>query len=781
MSLDKFCKHCELKVFDETSEFCCLGCQNAYHIIKENNLGNYYQFKQNNAKIRNLKPDDEQILALENFINKDENGNNEILLAIDGLHCAACVWLIESILKKQENVVLARVNLSKKYLRLKWQGDGLKLVNLVQKLGYNLFPFDEEILVQEEKKYNNELVKSLAVAGFGAGNVMLFSIALWFYDATELGKNTKDFLNILCAIITLPCIIYSSRVFFKEALKAIKARRSNMDIAISVAIFLTSITSFYQALNHAKHIYFDSAMMLCFFLLIGKWLDFKARKKSFDIAKEFSLINANYARIIDENGAVKIISAKDIRKNMVLLVVAGEKIAADGILIDEVGEIDNSIISGETLPKKIAKNHEVFAGAINLGASIKIKVIKDQQQSLISKIKDIIEEAQSHKNKYEKIADKLAKFYVPFVHILAIFTFIFWYFIKNSDGEISLLNAIAVLIITCPCALALAVPITQSLSISVLLKNGVLSKSGEALEKINAPKIFVFDKTGSLTYGKPKIVDFKCLNRDLNDEESLFYQKIATSIALKSKHPVCAAFGTFYEGAFFDLNVEEKKGSGLISKLNDFEIKLGNAEFIENDLCKNADKNRQKVFLSYKNDVLAFYYEDALKQDAKEVIVSLKKMGKTIILLSGDEKIIVEKTAKNLGIDEFYYQKNPLEKIAVLKKLDKFVMIGDGFNDSACLALSDVSISFLSACDLTKNSADFIIQNEKLTPIIDLILCSEKGISLIKQNLFFALFYNLTAIPFAFFGFISPLIAALAMSLSSIIVVLNSLRILKRK
>lgn len=788
---EKKCKHCELKILDKNmiaSGFCCVGCENAYKIINEFGFKNYYDVRINQKDVRNLKPEDE-IIDFENFVKEKENNVFEIFLAIDGLHCGACVWLIESILRKQENVIFARVNLTSKYLKLRFTGarkDGQKLIELISKIGYKLFPFDEKILAQKDKIYNDDLIKSLAVAGFGAGNIMLFSIAVWFYDASETGEKMRDFLHLFSSLIALPCIIYSSRIFFYSAFKAIKARRSNMDITISVAILLTCITSLVQSLRSAHHVYFDSAMMLCFFLLIGRYLDFKARKKSFDASLEFSFLNANYARIL-EGKTSKIIASKDVKEGMILIVSLGEKISADGILLDENCEIDNSIISGESLPKEVKKGQEIFAGAINLSSSVKILVTQNQEKSLISKIKEIIEESQNHKNKYVKIADNLSSYYTPVVHILAFLTFVFWYFFKNSGFEIAILNAISTLIITCPCALALAVPITQSLTISSLLKKAVLLKSGEALEKINKIDICIFDKTGSLTFGKPKITDFKCLNRELTKDEEEFYLKLASSISLKSKHPIAKTLANFYDKEIFDIEVFEEKGSGLKAFYQSKEAKIGKIDFVDfsnKNLIEKIDISKQKVFLSYNDDLLVFYLEDVVKDDAFEVVKKLKSIFKNIILLSGDEKNIVEKIASQLEIQDYFYEKNPIQKAEIIKDLQeknyKIMMIGDGINDTASLSLADISISFLNGANIAQNKSDIIIQNQKLTPIFSFITIAKKSLKLIKQNLALALIYNIFAIPFAFFGFVTPLFAALAMSLSSLVVVLNSLRILKK-
>lgn len=812
-----FCLHCGNFTNDQ---FCCLGCETAYKIINEMGLSNYYESRIIDEKTRKIKPDNfEKIENIEDFI-KEENGKFEIFLAVDGLHCAACVWLIESILQKQNNVILARLNLSKKYLRIVWQSqkelikDYIKIIN---EIGYKLYPFDELILAEQEKKYNNDLVKCLAVAGFGAGNVMLFSSILWFSNLNLIGQATIDLMHFASAMIALPVIAYAARPFFKSAAISIKSRSFNMDVPIAVAIFLACTVSLIESFNSAKHVYFDSAVMLIFFLLIGRYLDFRARKKAFDIAKEFSILSANFARLIENDNNIKIIATKNIKKDMFLLVVAGDKIPADAIIIEGESEIDNSIITGETLPKKVINGDKVYAGAINLSLPIKIKVEKNHDQSLLSEIVKIVENAESQKNKFVKIADKIARSYTPIVHLVAFATFSLWYFFLDSGFENALLNATAVLIITCPCALALAVPIAQTITISNLIKRGILAKSGEALEKINEVEVIIFDKTGTLTAGKPKLINILGLNKNLNEEEKDFYLMLAASLAKYSSHPLSASLVASNLQNTIDLKVTEEQGFGLSSIYDHKILKLGKKDFVlilndsipfqfsnqahefkgeaeqmyfstcasqdPQNLCASFEKwnGMTKCYFKFGDDEILFLFEDRLKSDASDVIQKLKLLNKEIILLSGDNKIIVEETAKTLGITEFYFEKTPLEKMEFLKSLNKkIMMIGDGINDAPALALSDVSVSFCKAANIAQNTADIVLWGEKLSPILDIFSITKQQFKIIKENLAIALIYNLLAVPFAIMGYVTPLIAAIAMSSSSILVLLNSLRLLKK-
>lgn len=799
------CLHCQSNIDDKTlSEFCCKGCDMAYKIINKIGLTSYYNLRKIDPQTRKLKPEIAEKINIAEFVNV-ENGVNSIYLAIDGLHCAACVWLIETILQKQEGVLLARVNLSKKYLWLKWRGPrekGNDLINLIHEIGYKLFPFDEKILREEEKKYNNELLKCLAVAGFGAGNVMLYSFILWFSDINNIGAATIDFMHFFSALIALPVIIYAARPFFASAFRALKARAMNMDLAIAVAIFLACVVSLLESFRGAKHVYFDSAVMLVFFLLIGRYLDFKARKKAFAIATEFSLLAANYARQVLEDGGIKIIASKNITQGMILLVVAGDKIPADSQVIEGESEIDTAIISGETLPRLANIGSELFAGTINLSAPLKIQVIKNPQNSLLKAIVDIVKEVEAQKNKYIRLADKLSRYYAPVVHLLALITFSLWYFFLGGGAENALLNATAVLIITCPCALALAVPIVQTITISSLIKKGILTKSGEALEKINEIDVIIFDKTGTLTLGNPALIAVNGINKNLTQEEESFYRKLAASMAQMSKHPLSQALFNAWEKEKFTLQVQENQGFGLITNFEGSEVKLGRKEFCgikesssqeisfakTNNFSNAANQALQnsstmQCFLKHQNNEIIFSFQDQLKSDAAATISQLHKSGKKLILLSGDNEATVRQTAAHLNISEFYAQQTPVTKVELLKRLKQsghnIMMIGDGLNDAPSLAFADISISFAKAADITQTIADIVIRGNKLEPLLTTINLAGKSIKLIKQNLLLALAYNLIAVPFAMAGSVTPLIAAIAMSSSSILVLLNSLRILR--
>jgi len=818
------CKHCQLKLDNNQQDFCCIGCAKAYEIIESLGFKNYYQIRQIDIFERNLKPEIDNDFDISEFIAKNPDDSWHLELMIQGLQCGACVWLIENILYKNPQVLSARINLTRKILILDYQGkasDGNKIISPLNQIGYKFLPFDQEIIAQEEKKYNDSLLKALAVAGFGAGNIMLFSFALWFTNVAEMGLATHQIFQFFSALIALPVIVYSARIFFISAYRSLVLRSTNMDVPISLAIILAVIVSIFQAFNGQDHVYFDSVVMLIFFLLIGRFLDMKARKKAFNIATQFSLLNASFARV-DDNGKVKILPIKKLQKEMILLVASGEKIASDGIVIEGESQIDDSLLTGEIALKKVIKNSQVFAGTINVLQPLKIKITSAINSTILSQIIELINQSENNKNSCELIAQKLAKIYTPLVHILAFITFIIWYYINEQSFQLALMNATAVLIITCPCALALAIPIVQTIVISGFIGKKILVKNGEALEIINKINTVIFDKTGTLTQGTPVLKAIYSIENNslklLNKNDADFYLIIAISMAKKSMHPISQALTSSCDYKTFDVEVLEEKSQGLTANFDsellkkildelkdrhqiidinkkiliekDLKIWLGRSDFckISKDsyqkelLLKNNDNYQQlTTFMKINQQQIIFVFDDKIKEDAKEVISFLQKQNKKVILLSGDNQRNVELVAKKLAIKEFYYEKSILQKAQFLKNLQQknqqFMMIGDGLNDAPALSLASVSVSFAKASDLSKNIADILINSSQLSPLISLFIGSKKAFKLMKQNLFLALLYNLIALPFALMGMVVPLIAAIAMSSSSLLVILNSLRI----
>jgi Cu2+-exporting ATPase len=808
--------------------FCCYGCKAAFNIIKKFRFEKYYYFRgdltkkqdADGANFNDLKPEEPIIKDYGQFANIINNKphNYKITLLVQNLHCGACVWVIENIIRQNSSVVKANLNLGNKILDIEYYGEQSAInesLIIINNLGYKLTIFDSKIINELEKKGQQELFIALAVAGFGAGNVMLFSFALWFADVKEMGVATRNLFHFFSALLALPIVIFSGRIFFKSAISAIRKKSPHMDIAITIAIILACIVSLIEAWLKKPHLYFDSAVMLIFFLLIGRYLDFKARKKVFDITSEFAMINCGYGNIINDDGSYQAILASEIRKGMKIMVNSGERFLADGIIIKGESEVDNSLISGETSLIKISQNSRIYSGMINISAPVIMIVDKDQKDSMLSQIITITSNIHNKKSNFIRIADQITKYYLPIIHIIAFATLIFWHLMIKIPFSDSLMNATAVLVISCPCALALAVPIAQAIIIAKMLKKGILITNGEVIEKINKIDLIAFDKTGSLTIGKLNLLKIIDLNKNCeidfgNIENNQEILGLIYHLAVNSNHPLCKAINkklaiifnnpdingaekiNYGNNIIFD-EINEERGQGIVAKYNESNIYLGRKEFclIGSGNIKNSDNNNisnyqefitSRCFFKFNDIELLLLFNDSIKEDAHNAINNLKNIGE-IIIMSGDNRIAVQNTANQLEIQQYYHDLTPIDKINILQqnidKGRKILMIGDGINDAPALAMSLCSITFTDGADINKKTADIIIQGNKIMPIIDIIDNINFTLKIIKQNLAFSLFYNLIAIPFAITGLVTPLIAAIAMSSSSLIVLFNSLRITK--
>jgi Cu2+-exporting ATPase len=704
------------------------------------------------------------------FVSTDESNLNSLHLLIDGMHCPSCVAIIESALKKQEFVKTARLNLSTKRLLVSWEGEknrGDELIALINKMGYLAAPFDPKTSETLEKKEEKFLLRCLAVAGFASGNLMLFSVPLWSSDALEMSQAMRSFFHWIQALISIPAIAYCGLPFYRSAFSALKERRTNMDVPISVAVILATLMSLFETFTYGVHSYFDSAVMLLFFLLIGRYLEARAKGRARMAAHDLLQMMVGFATIENADGSREKIALEEIKENMRMIVAAGEKIGADGEIIEGASELDTSLITGETLPRAVAVGSQVFAGTINISAPISVLVTKAHERSLLAEIVRLMENAEQAQARYVTLADRISGWYTPVVHALALATFSGWMIFSDIDWQMALLYSATVLIITCPCALGLAVPVVQVLASGKLMREGIVLKSGSALERLAEITHAVFDKTGTLTVGKPVLVS------NYHNKEQL---KIAASLASHSKHPLSQAISLEYRGELLPLEVKEKSGFGLEAD----GIILGKRSFATN-IPDDADSSLE-LWLAIAGDApVRFVFSDQLREDAKNVIEILHKAGIETFLFSGDRQEVTKKIAQDLGIKNYQGALTPLEKtekISALKeKSAKVLMVGDGLNDAPSLALASISMSPTSAIDITQNAADIVFHGEKLQPIITSWRVAKFSQKLVKENFALAIIYNVIAIPVAVAGYVTPLVAAIAMSSSSLLVIANAMRL----
>lgn len=728
--------------------------------------------------LQNDEPDNRQIEAgYESLVQDGLGGHNELSVLVSGVHCAGCIQKIESSLAKEQDIEKARLNFSTGRLAMSWDGDKTRandFVALVEKLGYGVKPYDPKTEADETQRQERFLLLCLGVAGFAMGNIMLISVGLWSANADgSMEMATRELFHWISALIAIPAILFSGRPFFRSAGKALKAGHTNMDVPISLALVLATSMSIWETLKHGEHVYFDSAVMLMFFLLIGRYLDFRARKNARSSATDLLSTLSGFANvIIEESGKVKRLPIRDLREDMIVQVAAGEKFPVDGLVESGESSVDTSLVTGETVPRDIKPETQVYAGTVNLSSSVTIKVEKAAEDSLLADVVRLMEQAGQSQAAYVQIADKAAKLYTPVVHSLAVIAFLGWLFIGGIDWQDALLIAVTVLIITCPCALGLAVPVTQVLATGRLMKEGILVKSGDALERLSKIDMAIFDKTGTLTLGKPVLQ---------SGYDTQVLQK-AASLAIHSRHPLSKGITEAYDGELLDVShAEEISGQGLKGIINGKSVRLGSRNWC-GDKNALATSDLEIWFQEENEPPVQFTLKDVLRNDAAETI---KALNLKTVLLSGDREAVVQDIAKESGIENVYAEKNPAEKFDILDGFKKngqtVLMVGDGLNDAPVLAAADVSMAPGTAIDMAQNAADIVFMGDKLAPVKEAYEVAKLSQKLVKQNFALAVIYNIFVIPMALAGMVTPMIAALAMSGSSLVVIANSFRIKLKK
>jgi Cu2+-exporting ATPase len=702
---------------------------------------------------------------------RDRDGLNEMDLLVSGVHCAGCISRVESAMRDFPGVNKARLNLSTGRLSLTWSGGAAQAHAMVRKLseiGYPATPFEPETGADATSLEEKRLVRAMVVAGFATANTMLFSVSVW--SGADMTDVTRDLFHWLSALIVLPTVAYSGRPFFTSAWKALKHRQVNMDVPISLAVLLACGLSLYEMLIGHGDTYFDAAAMLLFFLLIGRWLDSRLRARAGAAARRLAAMQAATANRLDDTGQVKAVPARDIRPGDRLLIAAGEKVAVDAEV--ELGEsqLDAALVTGETRPLEAAPGTEIFSGMVNLGAPLTVRATARKDDSLLAEITRLVEAGEQGRSRYVKLADHAARLYVPIVHSLAALTVIGWLML-GAEPRTAIINAIAVLIITCPCALALAVPAVQVVASGRLYRSGILVKSGDALERLAEADAAAFDKTGTLTLGKPQLINRSGISED--DFE------LAAQLARTSRHPLSRAIADPAGMGPAAGNVTETAGGGLEAEIGGEPVRLGSAQWVGVDSTGDA---ASEVWLKRGSAApVRFAFADRLREDAPAAIRAVESLGLPAEILSGDHDAAVRGMAETLGLPHWRAALKPAEKIAALNaaKADgrRMLMVGDGLNDAPALASAHVSMSLASASDISQAAADFVIQRDRLEAIPEAIVIARKARRRVFENFGLAVVYNMIAVPLAVFGFVTPLVAAIAMSASSLLVTLNALRL----
>lgn len=715
------------------------------------------------------------------FVTPGKDGAVHMDLAVDGITCAACMGEIERGLHRLPGIRNARVNLTSQRLAVDWVQDETgadEIVAELERLGYAAHPFDPASQRERQDKTGKQLLRCLAVAGFAGMNIMLLSVSVWSGNATDITPETRDFFHWLSALIALPTVAYSGRPFVKSAFKALAAGRLNMDVPIVIGVFLAVALSVVQTIQHHHHAYFESAVMLLFFLLIGRYLDHNMRGRTRSFAENIAALKAEVAARINPDGTVREVPLSKIETGDLVMVSGGERVPVDGVVETGASEIDQSLVTGESVLVPVNPGQRVYAGTLNGAGALQVRVEAASGATLLDEVNRLLETASQAKSKYVRVADRAARLYAPLVHGAAAITFLGW-LLAGLAWQPALVISISVLIITCPCALGLAVPAVQVVASGQLFRCGVLLNSSDAIERLADIDTILFDKTGTLTLAEPEL----CSEIDPEDDTVL----LAGRLALASRHPLSAAL-VKATGAITPLaEVTEVSGAGLETEVAGKTLRLGSPMF-----CGASHQQIEQALSETPGaSLLAIRHGDApvrlltfrqsLRPDARAVIDQLKADGFALEIVSGDTEPAVADCARALDVEAWQAGMKPASKIARLEALQaegrNVLMVGDGLNDAPALAGANVSLSPVSAVHLSQAAADAVFLGEKLQPVADALRLSKRARAAIEQNLWISVVYNIIAVPIAVAGFVTPLMAAVAMSASSLAVTANALKL----
>jgi len=729
----------------------------------------------------------------------------KIILKIKGMDCASCAINITKALEKKEGVISVNINFATGKANITYDENKISLDDIKKIIINTGYQIDEEDEHKghgrgehheheqngDEKRQRNRVVAAIILTL----PVAIRMIWPWEIRGELLGVSITDWAQIILTFIVV--FIFGWR-FHKNAFSQARRLRANMDTLISLG---TLVAFFYSlwAVYSGGHLYFESAAAITSLILLGKYFELKTKGRASQAMKKLMELGVKKARLVDKNGRETEIDIEKIRIGDILLIKPSEKIPLDGVITSGQSSVNESMLTGESLPVSKAKGDKVFGATINQDGIIKIKVTQVGEDTVLAQIIKTVEEAQIFKAPIQKLADKIAGIFVPVVIVIAALTFVGWYFL-TGNFSLGLINAVAVLIIACPCALGIATPVAVMVGTGVGARSGILIKNGESFEKAKDIDTIIFDKTGTLTKGEPRVEKI-LVNKeyDFGEEKVL---KIAASLATGSEHPLSKAVALLAQEKNISLakltDFKELPGEGVAGTCQEHkaELLLGNrklfskkglnTDWLDKILGEYKNSGGTMIFVSHDRKVIGgFLIADEIKPSAAETVVEIKKMGLESVMISGDNKNTARVVAGKIGIDKYLAEVLPAEKQAEVKKMQaqgrKVVFVGDGINDAPSLVQSDLGIAMGSGTDIAKESGNIIIMKNDPIKVVEAIKLAKKTFKVIRQNLFWAFFYNTAAIPLAILGLINPMIAAAAMSFSSISVITNSLRIYKTK
>lgn len=785
---------------------CCFGCLCAAQAIVDAGLDAFYSnrsaFSESPASLPAIDAEDLGYYDSKSFAKKYIETSGEhlaVTLIVIGISCTACAWLIEKTLRQLPGVTLVNTNAVSHRLSLKWQPELIRLSDIVKALvalGYRVAPYTPDEHEELIKQQSQTSLKRLGVAGLGSMQVMMFAVGLYAGSLQGIMDEYRLFLRYVSLIVATFVVFYAAWPFFLSAYRAIRKLHFNMDLPVSIAIGLAYTASVWNTVSNQGEVYFDSVCMFTFFLLITRHIEFTTRKKSYQNALSYSYSLPQRYALVDEQLQIKTsVEAERLQVGDVFQLKVGQTIPVDAVVVKGVSSVNEALITGEPLPLLKRQGDTVNGGSDNLEAPLYVRVLREAKDSTLFNIMRLIDRAQSEKPAAVQLADRVASVFVIAILLLAATVAAVWW---QLDSSRMLAITLSVLVISCPCALSLATPSAMAAAISALARNGFLVTHGHTLETLTQLSHVVFDKTGTLTTGKFELLNTHLLSA-MNSEQALM---IAKGLEVHSEHPIAKVFIDLPvdHGQLKLSDIKVFPGCGVEGKITGQRYRIGKADFVmADDFFSNKDQSvnevinkvkecdHARVFLADQKQLLAgFEIADTLRPDAYETIQSLKQRGIHTQLISGDSHSSALTLGNELGMDKATNNALPAEKVALIRQLQQegavVAMIGDGINDAPSLKAAQVSVAMGAVgegADLAKTSADAVIMNRHLSLLLAAIDHAAKSKSIIRQNYSWAIIYNLSVLPLAAAGFVAPYWSAIGMSLSSLFVVLNSIRLIR--
>ncbi len=779
-------------------DFCCFGCQSVSSAIYEAGLQGYYQRTPEGVLLA-PPPELPKDIEIYDFDEVQEEFTScsgdvrDIHLLVEGIHCAACVWLIERGLQRAPGVISASVNLAAKRLHLRWDKSRSQLSDLIRalaRIGYAAVPYDPESAEGAIRKSNRAMLYRLFFAGFAMMNMMWISIAL--YSGADRDE-FRQFFHWMGLALATPTLLYSGYPFYRGAVGGLRGGRLTMDMPIAIGLSVTYAYSLYVTVTHSVvgQVYFDTVTNLTFVILIGRYLEGMFRHQAVSATKRLMELQPRVAIVI-RDGEEQMTPIRGVKVGDHVLIKPGYKVPVDGIVIDGHSAVDEAMLSGESAPVSKSAGAQVFAGTVNTDGALLVEVRSLLQDTALSKIIRLVEEAQSSKAPIQRLADTIVPWFVLVTLICAAITFFLW---NSQDFEIALMAATSVLIITCPCALGMATPMSIAVASGLGAKHGILVKNGLVLETLSKVTHFVFDKTGTLTEGRMSVAEVHVAS----GHDELEVLRHAAAVERYSEHSAAKAIVAETEARKLphrDLTASGFRataGLGVVADVSGQSMLLGSAEWLTRQgITLNTalqEKAHELEMLAMSCVYVAqggkhaavIALADKLRSDARQLVDDLRASGIGMTLLTGDRKPVAEAVARQLGGMEVIAEVLPQDKDQVIRRLQQngavVAMVGDGINDAPALIRADVGIALGSGTDVSVESADIVLMHNELDKVRQAVQLSRRTLRTIKQNIGLSFVYNAIMVPLAMMAKVSPLVAAISMPISSLIVIGNAARI----